>query len=158
MLLKRAVPSWREGAIVRYLLVPDLPSTGKSEQLTELVLLANLWRLCRDRPYAVAFVEDEQRTRNQYCQSLETRRVDGVMSQRPLLYVGQGDLSPFVPRTEDDVILLFRRVPPMILPSWPRFITDLDAVQIARADDYIKISTSSVNMCRMLEELSLVGS
>ncbi|MCA9266775.1 MAG: hypothetical protein KDA60_23130, partial [Planctomycetales bacterium] len=70
----------------------------------------------------------------------------------------QGDLSPFVPRTEDDVILLFRRVPPMILPSWPRFITDLDAVQIARADDYIKISTSSVNMCRMLEELSLVGS
>ncbi len=152
-LLKHACPPWQDDSVIHYLLLPLLPDSVRNEQLIDAVILSNLWRIRRDRPYVVAYVEDETRTTDPYVQSLETRRIDGSQSPRPFVYVGMGDVSPLVPRTEDDMLILFRDVPPRILPSWPRFIVELGGVQITRADEYVKISTISSDICEVLDEL-----
>ena len=155
VLLKRAGAPWRDGLMIHYLLAPDLPEEHTNEQVILAIMLANMWRIRRDRPYVVACVEDESRATNSYVQTLDTRRVENTPSTRPLIYVGTGDVSPVVPRTEDDSLLFFRDVPPPILPSWPKLITELDAVQLSRADEFVKITTTDAEVCKLLDELPM---
>jgi len=154
ILLKRVGRAWRDGSVVHYLFVPDVPEQQTNEHVTEAITLANIWRIRGDRPHLVAGVGDESRTAGSYVQSLDTRSVEGREDARPLIYVGIGDVSPLVPQTEDDVLLFFRQVPPRVLPSWPEFITELDAVQLTRVDEFLKISTIDPEVCRLLDEIA----
>jgi hypothetical protein len=108
LLLKRGASSWQDGPVFHYLLLPILPTAAMSEQLIEVIILANIWRIRRNRPFGVAFVEDSRRTMNSYVESLDTRRIEGAQGERPLIFVGTDDLSPFAPRTDEDLLFFSR--------------------------------------------------
>src|SRR5262249_42437793 len=61
LLLKRAGKQETGTTTVKYFLLPDLPAQFLYGPMFYAVLLANLWRLRRDRPYAVASVGEPSR-------------------------------------------------------------------------------------------------
>src|SRR5262245_15310303 len=93
-----------QNGLIKYLLVPDLPSEALHGPLHHAVLLANLWRFRRERSHVLASSQDCLSNIDDICyvRSLPRLLVKGYGT---VFYVGQGDLSPFLLRSEDDFLL-----------------------------------------------------
>jgi hypothetical protein len=158
-LLKRVSVQVGEHGIVACLLAPDLPAALLYGPQSIAIQLANLWRLRRERPYLVASSEGPSRQGPTgeddlaYVQSLPQLCVEGRPGARCARYVGQGDVSPLMPRDEEDFLLLLPHPPPEMLPSWPHIVTELNAVLVGQVDEFIKIQTIDHSVVSLVDAL-----
>jgi hypothetical protein len=156
-LLKRVGNATRDQEVVTYLLIPSLKETILYGPLHQVVLLGNCWRLRRDRPYVVINTIEEPPVTGSddvaYLASIPRLIAEDSNHVGVLRYVGQGDLSPFVPRAEEDFMLFLQHPPPKDIPSWPLLVTQLNAVLLCQSDEFIKIQTVDPSIMRLIEAL-----
>ncbi len=144
--------------ILEYLLTPDLPSKQFHSSWYELVVMRALCRLSRDHPYTVVCVDVQSFTERSpledvgYFDSLPSLSLNG---KNILKYVERGDISPFVPKSEDEFLLLLPTTPPSDLPPWPWMILDLEGIFVTQVDEFLKIETAASNIVNLLDSLPL---
>lgn len=159
MLLKRVGMAWQESGLIHQLLIPDLREVDLKSHMYEAVVLANLWRLRRGRPYCVVCLTDDtvkrylsEEDRN-YIDSMDSRLIEGHKSTGSLVYIGTKDIFPFVPRCEDDFILLCPEVPPEVLPRWPYLVSQLNSLYLTRSDEFLDLKTIDPTIEKLLQGL-----
>ncbi len=163
LLLRRVGRSWTELGLVHHLLAPEVPPSSYGGSAFDAVVLANLWPLRRGRPYVAVGYDDTCWSRTpeseqiEYWESLPRLAVAGRETAGRLRYVGEGDVSPVVPRSEDDLLLLLPSVPAAELPSWPELVSRLNALYLTRSDDSIEIITTDHEVVELLDKLPLHG-
>jgi hypothetical protein len=163
LLLKRSIAEVLPSGIAQFLLVPDLAPEALYGPLYDAIRLASIWRLRRQRPYVVGSIDEEQgletlrSTDIEFLRSLPVLRIEGGDSSRSVRYVGVDDLSLFLPHFEEDFLLFFPAPPPEVIPRWPQFVTDLDALYVTQVDEFMKLQTVDQGIIDLLQGLPEFG-
>lgn len=160
--LLRLVAQSNKQDVTEYLLVPDLLPEQIYSPLYNAVFLAALWRIHRERPYVVASV-DKGKPRNvnkedlAYVEALPYLDMSGLVKANSIVYVGQGDISPFIPSSEDEFLLFLPKPPTLVIPCWPNTVTELNGVLIGQSDEFITLQTIDTNIMALVNDLPLLG-
>ncbi len=147
--------------ITEYLLVPDLLPEQIYSSLYNAVFLAALWRIHRERPYVVASV-DKGKPRNfnkedlAYIEALPHLDMSGFVKAGSILYIGQGDISPFIPSLEDEFLLFLPKPPSSVVPCWPNIVTELNGVLVGQSNEFITLQTVDINIMALISDLPLL--
>lgn len=137
-LVLRVGEPFDQGCVKNILLAPEHDFAG-NWKLFDAIIHYNICKLRRTRPYIVASKRTNSIQELTSDNSLEFRHISNVENQQPLFYFGREDVSDEIPHCEDEFLILFREVPPKILPPWPNVITDLDSILVTCVDEFIKL-------------------
>jgi len=146
-----------DGGIAEYLLLPDIAPEQLHSEIYNAIVLAASWRLTRERPYvAASLLQQEIGTRYQaadlvYVESLPRLKLVHPYGTVSVAYIGQEDISPFVPILEDDFLLFLPEPPSDIILPWPNMIKIMNGVLLSQSDEYIKIQTADVRIMSLIE-------
>lgn len=148
LLLKRVGYVNRTGGISTHLLIPYIDNKYLYGPMRSAILLANCWRFRRERPYVIACTDEGLDATSfdaddlKYVSQLPVLPTSGPTNGVTLRYVGQGDLSPFVPRSEEGFLLFLPTSHVAEVPSWPFLVTQLNSILLTLCDELIKIKTA----------------
>jgi len=147
--------------ITEYLLVPDLLPEQIYSSLYNAVFLAALWRIHRERPYVVASVDKGKpgnigREDLAYIEALPCLSMSGFVRASSIIYVGQGDISPFIPSSEGEFLLFLPKPPASVIPCWPDMVSKLNGILIGQIDEYITLQTVDTSIMALINNLSLL--
>ncbi len=70
--------------------------------------------------------------------------------------MGHGDVSPFIPRFEDDFLLFLPQAPSIEIPSWPDIVTVLNGVLLSQVDELYKLRTTDPKVMSLVVGLARV--
>jgi hypothetical protein len=159
LLLKRIPQINQSQGVTTYLLIPDLGEKVLYGPMHTAILLANCWRLRRERPYVIACTSEGQYGEScdindlDYVSNLPILSAAGPAQSGTLRNVEQGDLSPFVPRSEEGFLLFLPNPQVTEIPAWPFIVTELNSVLLSLCDEFIKIQTDDKGIMQLIEEL-----
>lgn len=157
-LMRRLERQVREEGVFEYLLTPALSTEQTQSGLYELVVLAAVCRLSRGRPHAVVCVDEQSfAERNPPEDVRYFYSLPGFGGRQNLRLLEGGDASPFIPKSEDEFLLLLPAAPPHELPPWPRMVLDLNAIFITQVDEFIEVQTADPEAIDLLESVPTIS-